>query len=137
LDVKMLYLSILMIAFSAWRYRSADESSWDYTLEQVGTAFELEDLFFHLQRYTQRRLTYESDAIFAIAGLIGRYCPEIDNRPNKMVHRLPSAAFDYAVYLKPSGITLKRRPEIMSRSWVGWEGLLSFNLGEERHHAGV
>ncbi len=79
-----------MIAFSAWRYRSADESSWDYTLEQVGTAFELDDLFFHHQRYTQRRLTYESDAIFAISGLIGRYCPEIDNRPNKMVHGLPA-----------------------------------------------
>jgi hypothetical protein len=77
---------------------------------------------FVLIYYTKRKLTYESDALNAIAGVLGRLESRMATR---FLQGLPRATFHVALLFKLGANESKdcishRRPNHPSYSWAGW-----------------
>lgn len=83
------------------------------------TQTSLSMLYFRaVETYTARNLTYSSDIINALAGVLHAQ----GNAMNcDMFYGLPSAIFDMALLWQPSG-KMVRREGFPSWSWAGWEG---------------
>lgn len=71
--------------------------------------------------YSQRILTYQSDALNAMAGIIRRLSHRMKCR---FLEGLPTAAFDLFLLFKSHRSILRRREGFPSYSWLGWRGPL-------------
>jgi hypothetical protein len=96
----------------------------------------------HVEQYTARNLTYETDAINAFRGLLARL-------PFPSYYGVPIAPDDivgpgvelqevdigfarglcWKSKLEDSGKSLTRRPDFPSWSWAGWAGRIGFHQG--------
>jgi hypothetical protein len=88
----------------------------------------VEDFRLLLLYYTQRALTYQTDALRAMAGITRRLSERMKCR---FLEGLPTAAFDLFIVFRRHGSLLHRREGLPSYSWAGWGGsLMVLDLGE-------
>ena len=71
--------------------------------------------------YSKRALTYQTDALRAMAGIICRLSERMECR---FLVGLPIAAFDMFLVFRRNHSLLYRRKEFPSYSWAGWRGSL-------------
>ncbi len=81
----------------------------------------------HVERYTSRLLSFESDALPAFTGILNA----LSRRSySKMIWALPDSIFDLALLWKTesrSAGSKGRRPDIPSWSWVSWSGEVTYD----------
>jgi hypothetical protein len=77
----------------------------------------------HVNAYTSRNLTYQSDILKAFNGIQTALAASMGN--TEMIPGLPVAALDWALFWNgvPYG-TLRRRHGFPSWSWAGWCGIV-------------
>lgn len=77
-----------------------------------------------MEEYTQKALTYQSDAMNAVKG-IGRTMSEIMR--SDLFMGIPACAFDlFILFTSQQQPSLRRRPGFPSYSWSGWAGGVRF-----------
>jgi hypothetical protein len=79
----------------------------------------VEDFKTLLLYYTKRALTYQMDALRAMAGIIRRLSERMKCR---FLEGLPTAAFDLFIVFRRHHSPLYRRAGFPSWSWAGWRG---------------
>ncbi|PQE04554.1 heterokaryon incompatibility protein [Rutstroemia sp. NJR-2017a BVV2] len=80
--------------------------------------------FRAVETYLRRMLTYSSDIINALAGVLTTQGRMMDC---EIFHGLPVAIFDMAMLWQPSGVAeIRRREGFPSWSWAGWEGKVAW-----------
>jgi hypothetical protein len=101
--------------------RESTRSTLLYTIfdEDIDTIESYESILLY---YSRRKLTFESDTLSAVAGLLGHL--EI-RMATRFFYGLPRSAFDFAILFLASSNESKdcvshRRPGFPSYSWAGW-----------------
>ncbi|PQE14955.1 heterokaryon incompatibility protein [Rutstroemia sp. NJR-2017a WRK4] len=80
--------------------------------------------FRAVEAHTRRMLTYPSDILNALAGVLMTQSRMMDC---EIFQGLPAAIFDIAMLWQPSGETeMRRREGFPSWSWAGWEGKVAW-----------
>ncbi|PYH77956.1 HET-domain-containing protein [Aspergillus uvarum CBS 121591] len=80
-----------------------------------------------VEEYTSRHLTFESDAIRALEGLLHVF--QLSFR-SEFISGLPKSLLDVALLWRPMR-QLQRRRGFPSWSWTGWKGQVSYNKAME------
>jgi len=84
--------------------------------------YPLRDFRMMLLYYSERALSFQSDALRALAGITRRVSQKAKCR---FLQGIPTAAFDaFLVFECKMWGTLRRREGFPSYSWVGWKGSL-------------
>ncbi|PQE09179.1 heterokaryon incompatibility protein [Rutstroemia sp. NJR-2017a BBW] len=80
--------------------------------------------FRAVETHTGRMLTYPSDILNALAGVLATQSRMMDC---EIFQGLPAAIFDIAILWQPSGeAEMRRREGFPSWSWAGWEGKVAW-----------
>ncbi len=79
----------------------------------------IQDYATILQYYTPRSLTYQGDALRAMAGLSRRVCLKTGC---PILEGIPACAIDAFIVFKAGTYATTRRPGFPSYSWSGWQG---------------
>ena len=78
-----------------------------------------------VKRYTHRRLSYDADALNAIAGILKVLRPSFRG---EFIHGLPSTELDLALLWAPAGNLRWRTGNFPSWSWTAWDGPVTWHL---------
>ncbi|PMD13246.1 HET-domain-containing protein [Hyaloscypha hepaticicola] len=78
-----------------------------------------------LCRYSKRELTYQSDILNAMAGIIRRFL-SIRSMDYPFFEGIPGLAFDSFLLFERADAPLRRRVGFPSYSWTGWIGPIAF-----------
>src|ERR1700761_6545285 len=105
----------------------------------------------HIQQFSKRKLSFESDSFKAFAGIAGHF--ERSNSPSSQTWGIPMVSlstmmFDVinlnaGLYWKHkhnfwSGLSEpRRRPEFPSWSWIGWAGEVEFPAASQLRHGSI
>lgn len=103
-------------------------SEWDLVSIGIeGSAWKLYNEI--IESYTKRQLTYQTDTLFAISGILkvfSRYCDDT------FIYGIPVKLFNCALLWQPLG-ALQRNHMWPSWSWAGWTGAVC-NLATDAIH---
>lgn len=81
-----------------------------------------------VERYSQRKLSYQKDALNAFQGIIQSYRTTIDNNENAFYYGLPTCAFDQVFCFRTAHHDPStRRKDFPSWSWLGWSQPVRFD----------
>jgi len=111
-----------------------DVEGFQYSLLPMTAALEdpLHDFGNMLIYYNKRALSFQSDALRALAGITRRVSQKAKCQ---FLQGMPTAAFDaFLVFESNSLGTLRRRQGFPSYSWVGWKGALIVTKRNRKFH---
>lgn len=81
-----------------------------------------------VERYSQRTLSYQKDALNAFQGIIQGYGSIMDQNENAFYYGLPTCAFDQVFCFRTSSHNPPtRRRDFPSWSWLGWSEPVRFD----------
>lgn len=78
-----------------------------------------------LLRYTRRKLTFQGDAMRAMAGIIRRFS-QLPELQGGFFQGIPRSSFDSSLLFTCTSRSLRRRHGFPSYSWTGWIGPLEY-----------